>query len=99
MNYISEYKPADKVISTIVAIPMGVDMCYLIPWKAMQKIPECREKIDIESEGQNRSKDNSFLNKRSREQNKRAILQLISLAIGITSSIFSAISTIQTTNL
>ncbi|CAF2793849.1 unnamed protein product [Rotaria sp. Silwood2] len=41
MKYLSEYKPANEVISITISIPVVSDMCYIIPWKAMKKIPLC----------------------------------------------------------
>jgi hypothetical protein len=44
LHYLSEYRPANKIITFTVTLPMHSDMCYLIPSQAMGKIPECNEK-------------------------------------------------------
>ncbi|CAM4838964.1 unnamed protein product [Rotaria magnacalcarata] len=42
LHYLSEYRPADKIVTFTVTIPMVPDMCYLIPQAAKKKIPHCR---------------------------------------------------------
>ena len=44
MQYLSEFRPANKIITFTVTIPMYSDMCYLVPNIAMGKIPQCMEK-------------------------------------------------------
>ncbi|CAF1521512.1 unnamed protein product [Adineta ricciae] len=44
MQYLSEFRPANKIITFTVTIPMYSDMCYLVPNVAMGKIPQCMEK-------------------------------------------------------
>ena len=44
LHYITEYRPANKIITFSVSLPMYADMCFLIPKEAMGKIPECEEK-------------------------------------------------------
>jgi hypothetical protein len=44
LHYLSEYRPANKIITFTVSLPMYADMCYLIPNIAMGKIPECQAK-------------------------------------------------------
>ncbi len=44
LRYLSEYRPANKIITFTVILPMYSDMCYLIPHDAMGKIAECNEK-------------------------------------------------------
>ena len=43
-HYLSEYRPANEIISFTVTIPMYLDMCYLVPSVAMGKIKECFDK-------------------------------------------------------
>lgn len=99
MNYISEYKPADSVISVTVAIPMNADMCYLIPLKSMKKIPQCKDMTHLDDQAENQLLETKDHNKTTRQHRKRALLQIIPLAFGIVSSIFSVINSIQTTNI
>ena len=42
LHYVSEYRPANKIVTFSVTIPMYSDMCYLIPTSAMGKISECQ---------------------------------------------------------
>ena len=42
LHYSSEYRPAKRIVTFTVTIPMLPDMCYLIPRNAMNKIPQCR---------------------------------------------------------
>jgi hypothetical protein len=44
LHYLAEYRPANKIITFTVSLPMYSDMCYLIPNEAMGKIPECEDK-------------------------------------------------------
>lgn len=41
LHYLSEYRPANRIITFTVTIAMVPDMCYLIPKGAMKKIPMC----------------------------------------------------------
>ena len=43
-HYLSSYSPSNRVISLTVSIPLAQDMCYLLPVKAIQKIPTCHRK-------------------------------------------------------
>lgn len=43
LHYLSEYYPANKIVTFTVTIPMYSDMCYLVPSKAMGKIFQCLE--------------------------------------------------------
>ena len=44
LHYITEYRPANKIITFSVSLPMYADMCFLIPKGAMGKIPDCEDK-------------------------------------------------------
>lgn len=44
LHYRSEYRPANKIVTFTVTIPMYIDMCYLIPPLAMGKISQCLDK-------------------------------------------------------
>ena len=46
LHYLSEYRPANKIITFTVSLPMYADMCYLLPNSAMGKISECQNKED-----------------------------------------------------
>ena len=47
LHYLSEYRPANKIITFTVTIPMYSDMCYLILTIAMEKITECLDKEEL----------------------------------------------------
>ena len=47
LHYLSEYRPADQIVTFTVTIPMVPDMCCLIPRGAMKKIPHCHPKAPI----------------------------------------------------
>ena len=40
-HYLSSYSPSNRVVSLTVSIHLAQDMCYLLPVKAIQKIPTC----------------------------------------------------------
>lgn len=44
LHYRSEYRPANKIVTFSVSLPMYSDMCFLIPNEAMGKIPDCEDK-------------------------------------------------------
>ncbi len=44
LHYMSEYRPANKIVTFSVSLPMYSDMCFLIPNEAMGKIPDCEDK-------------------------------------------------------
>jgi hypothetical protein len=41
LRYVSQYSPADHIVPLTVSIPLTLDMCYLLPLHALQKIPGC----------------------------------------------------------
>lgn len=90
MKYISEYKPANDITSITVSIPMVGDMCYLIPRKAMIKIPQCNTNIKQQQEEKNDT---------SNKRNKRFIMNIISIAMGTAATMLATSNTIQIHNL
>jgi len=46
LHYLSEYRPANKIIIFTVTMLMYSDMCYLIPSMTMGKISQCQVKED-----------------------------------------------------
>jgi hypothetical protein len=42
LQYLSEYHPANRIVTFTVTIPMYPDMCHLIPKGSMKKIPQCQ---------------------------------------------------------
>lgn len=41
LQYKSDYRPANKIITLTTVFPMIADMCYLIPISSLKKIPRC----------------------------------------------------------
>ena len=41
-QYLSQYSPTDTIIPLTVSIPLTRDMCFLIPYHALRRIPPCR---------------------------------------------------------
>lgn len=68
-KYLAQYAPADNVISFTVAIPLTLDMCYLLPLHTLHKIPQC----GYDPSG-------STTNQTTRQ--KRLVTELISIGIG-----------------
>ncbi|CAF4844361.1 unnamed protein product, partial [Rotaria sp. Silwood2] len=103
MKYLSEYKPANDVTSISIAIPMVSDMCYIIPLKAMKKIPQCN--IKTKQEKNERGTKTNVIQQQERKKdtiqprNKRFIMDIISIAIGTASTALSAGNIIQMNNL
>ena len=108
MKYISEYKPASDVISITVSIPMIRDMCYIMPWKAMVKIPQC----NITSQQEDKSLLGNTLNTTmesnqaqtrknitSHTRKRRFITDIISIAVGTAATALSTLNTIQLGNI
>ena len=42
LQYLSEYRPANRIVTFTVTIPMYPDMCHLVPKGSMKKIPQCQ---------------------------------------------------------
>ena len=66
------------------------DMCYIIPWKAMIKIPQCNTKAKQRVEGKNGA---------SHKRDKRFITDIISIAIGTAATTLATRNAIQMHNL
>ena len=41
LKYKSDYRPANKIITSSTVIPMVAGICYLIPISALKKLPQC----------------------------------------------------------
>jgi len=80
LHYVSEYRPANKIITFTVSLPMYSDMCYLIPSEAMGKIAACKDKEAVIREIraiQGQEEKNKTLSKRQDEtqRNKTTFLE------------------------
>lgn len=103
MKYVSEYKPANEVMAITISIPVVASMCYIIPWRAMKKIPICDVIINQDNNdiGQNtngtlrkQEKNDTLLNR-----NKRFILDIISIAVGTAATTLAFSNILQINNL
>ena len=103
MKYISEYKPANDVIAITISIPVVTDMCYIVPWKAMIKIPQCVTMAGLDKNERSPRSDDRLKQKGEKntphKQNKRFIMEIISIAIGTAVTALSTTNTIQMNNL
>jgi hypothetical protein len=84
-HYLSEYSPANRIVSFSVSIPMTIDMCYLIPINVIRKINQCH-----------RSSTNS---PQKSSRNKRFLTDIISIGIGSAALSLSTYNTIQNLHL
>jgi hypothetical protein len=69
LQYLAQYAPADNIISFTVAIPLTLDMCYLLPLHTLHKIPQC-------------GYDPSGSTSNHTTRHKRLITELITIGIG-----------------
>ncbi|CAF1510323.1 unnamed protein product [Adineta steineri] len=56
LQYLSEYSPADTIVPLTVSIPFTLDLCYLLPLHALQKIPTCHQPYNATSTNSKRKK-------------------------------------------
>ncbi|CAM2727026.1 unnamed protein product [Rotaria socialis] len=81
-HYITQYSPADRIVSFTVSIPMTWDMCYLIPPKAIRKIPGCYRPVANSS-------------RQAPPRRKRFITGLVAIGIGSAALALSTHNSIQ----
>lgn len=105
MHYTSDYRPTNRVITFSVTIPMVDDMCYLIPPKAIKKIPRCRAQMRWNATSETRKKDLELIYRRltgtatAKPRNKRIIPAIIPIGMGIAALALSAVNVIQSISL
>lgn len=103
MKYLSEYKPANEVMAITISIPVVTSMCYIIPWRAMKKIPLCDNIINQDMNDTENSTNGTLKEKEKNDapnkRNKRFILDIISIAVGTAATALSTTNTIQINNL
>lgn len=80
-HYLSNYSPADRVVSLTVSIPMTKDMCFLIPLNALRKIPDCQHIFNAPPNIQPRR--------------KRFLTDIISIGVGSAALSLATYNTIQ----
>ena len=96
LQYKSDYRPANKIVTLSTVIPMVADMCYLIPISALKKIPRC-------------NLTNSFVNRIERNNDrttiqygkriKRFLTDIVSIGIGTAALTLSTVNSVQIMNL
>lgn len=103
LHYLSDYKPANNIITFTVTIPMVTDMCYLIPLKSMKKIPQCNQPTgtkDTSRKTNDAQIYNRFIvNSAIHYRRKRLITDIISIGLGSAALTLSTANTIQIANL
>lgn len=103
LHYLSEYKPANRIVTFTVSIPMVPDMCYLIPIKSMKKIPQCNQSTPLQEQKPRLNEEQllvKFLkNSAVHYRKKRLIGDIISIGIGSAALSLSTFNTIQMANL
>lgn len=80
-HYVSEYRPSNKIITFMVAIPIVEDMCYLVPISSMKKIPRYKARNKLQnhaSDKQNTGRKSTGLLQRI----KRFVTDIISIGLG-----------------
>jgi len=107
LHYLSEYRPANKIITFTVTIPMVPDMCYLIPRVAMRRIPHCRTSAAIMEK---RTKEKAIMEKNKVKPSKkptttsplrikRFLAEIFSIGTGATAIVMSTTNMVQIANL
>ena len=97
LQYKSEYRPANKIVTLSAVIPMVADMCYLILMSAFKKIPRCNLTKNMAN----------FIDREDRptkkiaamKRNKRFLTDIVSIGIGTAALTLSTANMIQTANL
>jgi hypothetical protein len=82
LYYLSQYSPANRLVSFTVSIPMTSDMCYLLPLTAIRKLPFC-----VQSR---RSPTHTTVSRP-----RRFVLDIMSIGIGSAALTLSTINSIQ----
>ena len=86
MHYLSEYSPANRLVSFTVSIPMSKDMCYLLPLAVVRKLPFCIT-----------SRRSST--RRALSRPRRFIGDIVAIGIGSAALTLSTINSVQILNL
>jgi len=97
LQYKSDYRAANRIVTLSTVIPMVADMCYLIPISAFKKIPRCNLTVDVVN----------FINRdvattkkpKLMNRNKRFLTDIISIDMSTVALSLSIMNMIQTANL
>ena len=103
LRYLSDYKPANRIVTFTVTLPMVPDMCYLIPIMSMRKIPQCNHATTRNKQKPKLSDEQlltQFLkNSAVQYRKKRLIGDIISIGVGSAALALSTVNTVQIANL
>ena len=103
LHYLSEYVPANNIVSFTVSIPMVTDMCYLIPIASKNKIPQCSPQPDERNTSKKLNGEQIYhrylQNTAILYRRRRFITDIISIGIGSAALSLSAVNTVQISNL
>jgi hypothetical protein len=97
LQYKSDYRSADEIVTLSTVIPMVADMCYLLPISAFKKIPRCNLTIDAV----NFIHCDVTITKKSKLMNrsKRFLTDIISIGMSTAALSLSTMSMMQTATL
>ena len=104
-QYLSEYKPANNIMTFTVSIPVVKDMCYLLPMNAIKKIHQCNARRTPSDTVEKKRQETENRRKRrtadsiSNRREKRFITDIISIGIGTAATALATANTIQLSNL
>lgn len=99
LQYLSEYKPSNDVISLKIALPVSGDMCYLLPLTVMEKIVQCNDKSKQNGKNSNVVDRGDKFQDIVDQRRKRFITDIIAIAVGTAATTISTTNTIQIINL
>ncbi|UJR24368.1 hypothetical protein I4U23_005745 [Adineta vaga] len=104
LHYLSEYRPANKIVTFTVTIPLVEDMCYLIPKAAIKKIPYCFPNSTMAKTMSEADKLKQLVKKYAKKsatikRPKRLLSELISIGIGSAALVLSTFNTVLVANL
>ena len=97
LQYKSDYRPANKIVTLSTVIPMVADMCYLILISAFKKIHRC----NLTSHVMNFINHDVMIKKRPKvmNRNKRFLTYIISMNVSTVALSLSIMNPIQKVNL
>ncbi|CAF1535619.1 unnamed protein product [Adineta ricciae] len=103
-HYLSQYRPANRIVTFTVTIPMLEDMCYLIPKVAMKKIPYCFPNSTMAKTISQADSLKQLMKKYGKKSTvvkrpKRFLGEVISIGVGSAALALSTVNTIQLSNL
>ncbi|CAF1545772.1 unnamed protein product [Adineta ricciae] len=99
LQYKSDYRPANKIVTLSTVIPMVADMCYLIPISALKKIPRCNLTIDTVNFINRDSATTVRKTSKLLRRRKRFLTDIVSIGMSSAALSLSTMNMIQTASL